>query len=191
MSAYFSERANAFIDDHIVTPLLAKEYDEAAKISKNYKYDPESNLTTTTLETSLQSDHEDPSYPDSYGYHIKNFDEGAKPRSCCQLLNSAFMIILAVGNATAWILSFVFSPFGVSWNSIVVYVTGAICLVTTLMTIMNERKILSYPTSEYDTYTHHLGVTIRYSALLCSSNLLALPFCTSLEQKHYRLIRDG
>lgn len=147
MSAYFSERANAFIDDHIVTPLLAKEYDEAAKISKNYKYDPESNLTTTTLETSLQSDHEDPSYPDSYGYHIKNFDEGAKPRSCCQLLNSAFIIILAVGNATAWILSFVFSPFGVSWNSIVVYVTGAICLVTTLMTIMNERKILSYPTN--------------------------------------------
>ena len=48
MSSFFPERANIFIDDHIVTPLLAKENEEANKITETYKYDPESNLTTTT-----------------------------------------------------------------------------------------------------------------------------------------------
>ncbi len=62
MSAYFPERANVFIDDNIIAPLLAKEYEEADNIAKTFKYDPETNLTNTTLETSLQSDH-DPSYP--------------------------------------------------------------------------------------------------------------------------------
>ena len=146
MSAYFPERANVFIDDNIVAPLLAKEHEEADNIAKTFKYDPETNLTNTTLETSLQSDH-DPSYPEEPT--VKKYDE-VKPRSCCQKLNSAFMIFLAVGNATAWILSFVYSPFDLSdWNCIVVYVAGAVCLTTTLLMVINERRILSYPTSEY------------------------------------------
>ena len=43
MSKYFPERANVFIDDHIVTPLLAKDYEEADNITKSFnnKYDPE------------------------------------------------------------------------------------------------------------------------------------------------------
>ena len=162
MSAYFPERVNVFIDDNIVAPLLAKEYEEADNITKTFKYDPETNLTNTTIETSLQSDH-DPSYPEEHT--VKKYDE-VKPRSCCQKLNSAFMIFLAVGNATAWILSFVFSPFDLSdWNCIVVYVAGAVCLTTTLLMVINERRILSYPTSEY-IYTSYVVLHVPHS--LCS-----------------------
>jgi hypothetical protein len=156
MSSFFPERANVFIDDHIVTPLLAKENEEADNIRKTYTYDPESNLTTTTLETSLQSDYGAPDHPDGSGggsNNVKNFDDDAKPKSCCQLFKSVIMILFAVGNITAWVLSFVYDPFGLSWNSFVVYVAGGICLITTLMMIVNERRILSYPTSESH-YTH-------------------------------------
>ena len=154
MSSFFPERANVFIDDHIVTPLLAKENEEADKITETYKYDPESNLTTTTLETSLQSDYGAPEYQD--GNHIKrNFDDDAKTARC-QLFKSVIIILLAVGNITAWVLSFVYNPFGMTWNSIVVFVTGVICLITTLMMIVNERRILSYPTSELHILVHLL-----------------------------------
>jgi hypothetical protein len=156
MSSFFPERANVFIDDHIVTPLLAKENEEADKITRTFKYDPESNLTNTTLETSLQSDYGAPDHPDVN--YVKNFDDDAKPRSCCQLFKSVIMILLAVGNVTAWVLSFVYNPFGMSWNSVVVFVTGGICLITTLMMIVNERRILSYPTSEY-TIVDHLNLS--------------------------------
>jgi len=140
MSKYFPERANVFIDDHIVTPLLAKDYEEADNITKSFnnKYDPEiaSEYTyPTTLETNSQDDD---------GSSFKKYDE-VKPRSCCELLKSAFMIILAIGNVTAWILSFVYSPY----HNALVYVTGSVCLITTLMMIINERRILSYPKSKY------------------------------------------
>lgn len=155
MSSFFPERANVFIDDHIVTPLLAKENEEADKITETYKYDPESNLTTTT-ETSLQSDYGAPEYQD--GNHIKrNFDDDAKTARC-QLFKSVIIILLAVGNITAWVLSFVYNPFGMTWNSIVVFVTGVICLITTLMMIVNERRILSYPTSELHILVHLLEI---------------------------------
>eukprot|EP00984_Skeletonema_dohrnii_P033751 scaffold31343_cov67-Skeletonema_dohrnii-CCMP3373.AAC.1 len=95
MSSFFPERANMFIDDHIVTPLLAKENEEA----NTYKYDPESNLTTTTLETSVQSDY---GAPDPGGHIVKNYNDNTKPRSCCQRLKSAIMILLAAGNTAAW-----------------------------------------------------------------------------------------
>lgn len=158
MSAYFPERANVFIDNHIVTPLLAKEYEEATDIT-SYKYDPESNMRKkrdsddeteytrpTTLETNSQEDPEGSTY--------KKYDE-VVPRSCCQLLKSSFMILLAVGNVTAWVLSFLYSPFDMSdWNSVIVYVAGVICLVTTLLMIINERRISIYPTSECT--SHHL-----------------------------------
>lgn len=148
MSSFFPERANIFIDDHIVTPLLAKENEEANAISETYKYDPESNLTITTLETSMQSDFGAPDHPD--GNNIgKTYSDNAKPRSRCQLLKSATMFLLAVGNIAAWVLSFVYTPFGTSsWRSILVFVAGGICLITTLMMIVNEWKLLSYPVSE-------------------------------------------
>jgi uncharacterized membrane protein YcjF (UPF0283 family) len=144
MSKYFPERANVFIDDHIVTPLLAKDYEEADNITKSFnnKYDPEiaSEYTyPTTLETNSQDDD---------GSSFKKYDE-VKPRSCCELLKSAFMIILAIGNVTAWILSFVYSPYHNDWNAALVYVTGCLCLIATLMMIINERRILSYPQSKY------------------------------------------
>ena len=146
MSSFFPDRATVFIDDHIVTPLLAKENEEANAISETYKYDPESNLTTTTLETSMQSEF---GAPDPDGNIIKTFHEDAKPRSRCQLLKSVIMILLAVGNIAAWVLSFVNNPFGASsWHSILIFVTGGICLLTTLMMIVNERRIMSYPASE-------------------------------------------
>jgi hypothetical protein len=158
MSAYFPERANAFIDDHIVTPLLAKEYEEAANIN-SYKYDPESNMRKrdadegseftrpTTLETNSQED--------LSGVSFKKYDVAASgPRRCCpQLLKSSLIILLAVGNVTAWVLSFLYSPFDVShWNSVLVYIAGVICLITTLLMIVNERRISTYPTSEYNLF---------------------------------------
>jgi len=146
MSSFFPERANIFIDDHIVTPLLAKENEEAGNITETYKYDPESNLTTTTLETSVQSDY---GAPDPDGHIVKNYNDDTKPRSCCQRLKSAIMILLAAGNTAAWVLSFVYTPFGTSsWHSVLMFVTGGICLITTLMMVVNERRILSYPASE-------------------------------------------
>jgi hypothetical protein len=178
MSAYFPERANAFIDDHIVTPLLAKEYEEADNITQTYKYDPESNMRKrdtdegseftrpTTLETNSQE--EDPD-----GHTFKKYDEVASAQmSCCQLLKSSLMILLAGGNATAWVMSFLYSPFDVSdWNSVMVYVAGVICLITTLLMIINERRISTYPTSEYT-------ILVPFSATLCFliSNLHFLSF---------------
>ena len=148
MSSFFPERANIFIDDHIVTPLLAKENEEANNLTETYKYDPESNMTTTTLETSMFSEYGAPNDPD--GNVVKNYDDDAKPRTCCQLLKSVIMILLAAGNTAAWVLAFVYKPYVTSsWHSIVIFVTGSICLLTTLMMIVNERRILSYPTSEY------------------------------------------
>ncbi len=149
MSSFFPERANIFIDDHIVTPLLAKENEEANAISETYKYDPESNLTTTTLETSVQSEFGLPDHPDCNNIGKTTYSDDAEPRSRCQLLKSIIMILLAVGNIAAWILSFVYTPFGSSpWHSILVFVAGSICLITTLMMIVNEWRILSYPVSE-------------------------------------------
>ena len=152
MSAYFPERANVFIDDNIVAPLLAKEYEEADNITKTFQYDPESHMgkgdaeegsaftPPTTLDTNSQEDQD--------GSAFKKYDE-EQPRSCCQLLKSTFMIILAVGNATAWVMSFFYSPFDLSdWNAVIVYIAGFICLMTTLLMIINERRILSYPTSK-------------------------------------------
>lgn len=145
MSAYFSERANAFIDDHIVTPLLAKEFDEEANITKNYKYDPESNVTTTTLESSRISEC---TFPITLDTNFKKYDEAA-PRSCCHLLKLSFMIILAMGNATAWVMTFIYSPFEMDdWNTVIVYIAGVVCLTTTLLVVMTELKLSSYPTSE-------------------------------------------
>jgi hypothetical protein len=107
MSKYFPERANVFIDDHIVTPLLAKDYEETDNITKSFndKYDPEI-ASEYTYPTTLDCNSQDDDQPDVF----KKYDD-VKPRSCCQLLKSAFMIILAIGNVTAWILSFVYSPY--------------------------------------------------------------------------------
>ena len=134
------------IDDFIVTPLLAEENEEANNITETYKYkyDPESNMTTTTLETSMQSEF---GQYNPVGNVAKIYGDDEKPRSCCQRLKSAFMILLAIGNASAWILSFL-HKFGTSWHSIIIYISGSLCLIATLMLIVNERRILSYPASE-------------------------------------------
>mmetsp|Transcript_12122 Transcript_12122/g.18169 ORF Transcript_12122/g.18169 Transcript_12122/m.18169 type:complete len:1027 (-) Transcript_12122:131-3211(-) len=165
MSSFFPERANIFIDDHIVTPLLAKENEEANKITETYKYDPESNLTTTTLETSVQSDY---GAHDPDGHIVKNYNDDTNPRSCCQRLKSAIMILLAAGNTAAWVLSFVYTPFGTSsWHSVLIFVTGGICLITTLMMVVNERRILSYPANliemvcEAQTYRRELKLQVK------------------------------
>ena len=148
MSSFFPQRANIFIDDHIVTPLLAKENEEANNIKDTYKYDPESNMTITTLETSMFSEYGAPEDPD--GNIVKHYNDDPKPRSCCQLFKSVFMILLAAGNTAAWVLAFIYKPYATSsWHSLVMFITGGICLLTTLMMVVNEKRILSYPTSEY------------------------------------------
>lgn len=146
MTSFIPEKANMLIDDFIVTPLLAKENEEANNITETYKYkyDPESNMTITTLETSMQSEF---GQYNSDGNVTKIYGDNEKPRSCCQRLKSAFLILLALGNISAWIVSFL-HKFGSSWHSILIYISGSICLVTTLLLIVNEKRILSYPASE-------------------------------------------